>query len=591
MKLKLIFLTLFFAIAQLSFAQVSFDAKVSKTRLGVNEDLRVDFVMNADGDNFNPPDFKGFTIYRQPSQSINKYNLYGKKSYAKTITFYLKPTKRGKFRIGQATIEIDGETYKTLPVNVEVTSAVQPEKNRNSDSYVASDDIHLVAEVSKLNPYLNEGVTVVYKLYVSPAVNRITGVSIMDTPDYSNFWSHTVKVPNATRFEQGEYNGQPYNYIIYDKKILYPQKTGKVEIEPLTVSVGVVVPTIRRGVFGSTRVMESVDKTIAAGIRTINVKPLPLKNRPADFSGAVGSFDFQITTNKKELAATESMEAKVLVSGTGNVTLFDLPRLSVPNGLEEYEPEHKEQLRPSQGGMSGNISDAYTLIPQYKGEFSIPPVSFSYFDLKSEAYKTITSQEIVINVNKGPDASSINNTVTTSEVNKQAVTQIGNQFRFIKLNTNLQSIGGTSFFKSTAYWVTLLTPLLAIPLFIFFGKKREERLSDISGNRIRKADKLARKYLSEAKKNLGNQIEFYIAMERALHNYLKAKLHIQTSDMSKDRIQRLLKERDVDDTVSIEFIALLESCEFARYTPSSSSAMQQDYDKASRVISSMDKQL
>ena len=132
---------------------------------------------------------------------------------------------------------------------------------------------------------------------------------------------------------------------------------------------------------------------------------------------------------------------------------------------------------------------------------------------------------------------------------------------------------------------------MAIPLFLFFGKKRQERLSDVRGNRVRKADKLARKYLSEAKKNLGNQKEFYIAMERALHNYLKAKLHIQTSDMSKDRIQRLLKERDVEDAVNIEFIALLESCEFARYTPSSTSAMQQDYDKASRVIATMDKQL
>jgi len=241
--------------------------------------------------------------------------------------------------------------------------------------------------------------------------------------------------------------------------------------------------------------------------------------------------------------------------------------------------------------MAGTISDSYTLVPQFKGTYPIPPISFSYFDLKTKTYKTITSDDIVINVKNGPDSGTIVTNSESSGTNKKLVTQTGSQFRFLKLDANLQPQERTYFFKSLGYWIALTTPLLAIPLFLFFGKKREERLSDVSGNRVRKADKLARKYLSEAKKNLGNQKEFYIAMERALHNYLKAKLNIQTSEMSKDRIQRLLKERAVEDTTSIEFIALLESCEFARYTPSSTTAMQQDYDKASRVISAIDKQL
>lgn len=588
MKIKLIFLTLCIAITQLSIAQVKFEAKVSKKKLGINERLRVDFEMNQDGDNFTQPSFKGFTIVGGPNQSISNSWVNGKRSYAKTFSYFLSPTNKGNFTIGQATIEIDGQIYKTLPVKVVVTSAVDKPKDGNNVDYVASENLHLVAEVSKSNPYLNEDIAVIYKLYVSPKI-KISNLTQIDNPKYSDFWSQSIKI-GQLKVERGTYKGEPYNFVVCGKTVLYPQKTGKLEIEPLTLSIAVDVPTNRRDIFGG-RLYSTVNKTVAAGTRTINVKPLPEQGKPANFSGAVGSFNFKVTPNKTELDASESLETKIVVSGNGNLKLFDVPKLEVPNGLEQYEPEHNERVRTNLSGMAGTIADTYTLVPQFKGTYPIPPISFSYFDLKTETYKTITSSDIVINVKNGPDSGSIVTNSDASGTTKKLVTQTGSQFRFLKLDANLQSKEKTYFFKSLGYWMALTTPLLAIPLFLFFGKKREERLSDVSGNRVRKADKLARKYLSEAKKNLGNQKEFYIAMERALHNYLKAKLNIQTSEMSKDRIQRLLKERAVEDTTSIEFIALLESCEFARYTPSSTTAMQQDYDKASRVISAIDKQL
>lgn len=569
-------------------AQVKFEAKVSKKRLGVNERLRVDFEMNKDGDNFTPPSFTGFKVVGGPNQSISNSWINGKRSYAKTFSYFLSPTRRGKFTIKQASIEIDGQLYKTLPVTVEVTAAVDKPKDGNNSDFVASENLHLVAEVSKADPYLNEAITVVYKLYVSERIS-VSNWREMDSPKYSDFWSQAIDMKQL-KIENGQYKGERYRFVVLRKTVLYPQKTGKLNIEPLTLSISVDVPTNRRDIFGG-RLYSTVNKTVAAGNRTINVKPLPIQGKPDDFSGAVGSFDFKVVPNKTSLDATESLEAKVLVSGNGNLKLFDLPKLNVPSGLEQYEPEHTERVRTNLTGMSGNISDTYTLVPQYKGKYPIPPISFSYFDLKTESYKRVTSDEIVINVKTGPDGGNVVTTSEASGTGKKQVTQTGSQFRFLKLNADLQPITKEHFFKSTAYWVALTAPLLAIPLFLFFGKRREERRSDISGNRIRKADKLARKYLSEAKKNLGNQKEFYIAMERALHNYLKAKLHIQTSEMSKDRIQRLLKEKEVEDAVAIEFIALLESCEFARYTPSSTSAMQQDYDKASRVIASIDRQL
>ncbi len=588
MKLKLIFLTLFLITAQLTSAQVKFVAKVSKKTLGVNERLRVDFEMNKDGDNFTPPSFLGFTVVGGPNQSISNSWINGKRSYAKTFSYFLEPKGRGNFTIKQAKIEIDGQTYKTLPIKITVTGAVDKPKDGNDTDFVASENLHLVAEVSKGEPYLNEAITVVYKLYVSPRIS-VSNWRELDSPKYSDFWSQAIDMKQL-KIENGQYKGEPYRYVVLRKTVLYPQKTGKLNIEPLTLTVSVDVPTKRRDIFGG-RLYSTVNKTVAAGNRTINVKPLPTQGKPDDFSGAVGSFKFEVTTNKNALDATESLDARVTVSGNGNLKLFDLPKLNVPNGLEQYEPQHNERVRTNLTGMGGSISDTYTLVPQYKGKYPLPPISFSYFDLNTESYKRITSEEIVIDVKKGPDGG---DTVTLSEssgTNKKVVTQTGNQFRFLKSSANLQPIKRTHFFKSTTYWLTLTAPLLAIPIFLFLGKKREERLSDVSGNRVRKADKLARKYLSEARKNLGDQKEFYIAMERALHNYLKAKLNIQTSDMSKDRIQRLLKERNVDDTISIEFIALLESCEFARYTPSSTSAMQQDYDKASRVIAAIDKQV
>ncbi len=588
MKLKLIFLTLFLTVTQLTLAQVTFEAKVSKKKLGVNERLRVDFEMNKDGDNFTPPSFLGFRVVGGPNQSISNSWINGKRSYAKTFSYFLEPKGRGKFTIKQATIEIDGQIYKTLPVNVEVTGAVDKPKDGNNTDFVASENLHLVAEVSKANPYLNEAITVVYKLYVSPRIS-VSNWRELDSPKYSDFWSQAIDMKQL-KIENGEYKGEPYRYVVLRKTVLYPQKTGKLNIEPLTLTVSVDVPTKRRDIFGG-RLYSTVNKTVAAGNRTINVKPLPTQGKPDDFTGAVGSFKFKVTTNKTELDATESLDAKVIVSGNGNLKLFDLPKLTVPNGLEQYEPQHTERVRTNLTGMGGTISDTYTLVPQYKGKYPIPAVSFSYFDLETETYKRITSDEIIINVKTGPDGGSVIPSSESGTTGKKLVTQVGAQFRFLKLKANLKPIQRKHFFKSTAYWLSLTAPLLAIPLFLFFGKKREERLSDVKGNRVRKADKLARKYLSEAKKNLGNQKEFYIAMERALHNYLKAKLHIQTSEMSKDRIQRLLKEQDVEDAIAIEFIALLESCEFARYTPSSTSAMQQDYDKASRVIATIDKQL
>jgi hypothetical protein len=568
---------------------VTFEAKVSKKKLGVNERLRVDFEMNQDGDNFNPPDFQNFTVIGGPNQAVSTSWINGKRSYKKTYSYFLSPKQRGTFNINQATIEIEGEIYKTTPQTIVVTAAVNNPNNENSPETIAEDNIHLVAEVSNTNPYLNEAITVVYKLYVSPD----TGVSNWrekDNPRYNDFWSQNIDI-KGLKVQNGTYKGEDYRFVILRKTVLYPQKTGKLDIEPLSLDVTIEVPTNRRDIFGG-RLMTQGHKTISAGSRTINVKELPLAGKPADFTGAVGNFEFNVITTKTELNASESLQARVEVKGNGNLKLFELPKLTLPSSLEVYEPEHTENVSTNLNGMHGGISDSYTIVPQFKGKYPIPSISFSYFDLKTESYKQISSGEIVINVLEGPtNTTSSDNNMTSLNNGKQPVVVNNQQFAFIKTDANLTAIKPNYFFKSTGFWTGILLPLLAIPLAIVIRKKKQERDADVTGNKIRKADKLAKRYLSEAKKALGKKEAFYVALEKALHNYLKAKLNLETSDLSKDKIENLLTSRHVKSTVVLEFVNILKNCELARYTPITQVEMQQDYEKAAKTISAIDKQI
>ncbi|MEP3837545.1 MAG: BatD family protein [Algibacter sp.] len=582
-------LVLFFILtSSIATAQVKFDAKPSKTKLGVNERLRIDFEMNQDGDNFNPPNFNGFTVVGGPNQSVSNSWINGKRSFKKTYTYFLAPKKRGNFTIAQATISIEGETYKTTPLNIEVTAAVDIPKDPNDPNYLASENIHLVAEISKTNPYLNEAITVVYKLYVSPKI-AVDNWNEIDSPRYNDFWSQNINT-QGQKVQNGTYKGENYRYLVLRKTVLYPQKTGKLNIEPLTLDLSMRVPSNRRDIFGSL-LMTRVNRTVSAGNQTINVKGLPEAGKPADFTGAVGDFKLNVSSSKTELDATESLLLKVKVSGNGNLKLFKLPKISLPSSLEVYEPEHNEDVTTNLLGMQGSISDSYTVVPQFKGKYPIPSISFSYFDLKSKSYKRLTSDEIVINVLNGPSNNSVSsNTNQATNSNKQAVVLNNDQFAFIKTKTNFSAIKPEYFFKTSTFWSLLLIPFLAIPLAILIRKKKAIRDADVSGNKIRKANKLARKYLSHAKKALGKKEAFYIALEKALHNYLKAKLQIETNELSKDKIKSLLAGKGVEDTVIKDFEGILESCELARYTPIDIVTMQEDYDKAAKTISLIDKQ-
>ena len=572
----------FVLICNLLNAQVQFEARVSKTTLGLNERLRIDFMMNVDGDNFVPPSFAGFRIIAGPSQQISQSWINGKSSFEKAYSYYLVPNQKGTFVLKAAAIEFNGATYKTAPVKITVTEATEEPRDPNNSEINADENLYLIADVSKGNPYVNEPTTVVYKLYFANI--GISNFRELGKPKYNDFWSQNIEIKQLLA-EEGIFKGQNYRYIILKKVVLYPQKSGRLKIEPLSLEIDVQLPSNRRDVFGR-MVLTETTKRVSAGAKIINVKPLPEAGKPEDFSGAVGSFDFKVTPSKTTLKHDESLDLVVSVSGKGNLKLFSLPKPVVPNALEMYEAVHSEQVNTPLSGMAGKSSDSYSIIPQYRGNYPIKPIKFTYFDLDTKSYKTLSSPEIIINVIDGPSPTEA--VVASSNKNKGDQAE---QFKFIKLKSKLLSMDTKDFFGSNLFFGLFFFPFLMLPLIVLFKKKKEAIDGDVTGNRIRMNNKLAKKYLSEAKKQINNKELFYIALEKAMHNFLKAKLHIETSEMSKDNIQELLLSRNANPEAVNDFIALTENCEIARYAPASSVTIQHDFDKAVAIISNLEKQI
>ena len=586
MKLKF-YISIF--ICLLSFSLVAQEAtlktKVSKNKLGVNQRLRVEFSIDKQGgDNFTPPNFNNFKIVGGPSQSVSQSFINGKTSFAQSYSYIIQPTRKGELSIGTASIKIGGKVIKSEPVKIIVLDAVEIPKNPNDPNYIAQQNIHLVAEISKSRPYVGEGIYVEYRLYVSENVS-VYDTSVTEAPKYNGFWNQDIKI-NGFPVKMGKYNGENYRYIVLQKAFLVPTKTGKLSIEPMKMDIVIGVPSGRADFFGNA-ITRNVRREFSSAKKIINPRSLPLEGKPENFTGAVGEFNFDVSLNKDILKANETSQVKVAVSGKGNLNLFELPTVETPAELEMYQPERKENVRVGAGGISGSVTDTYTVVPQYKGKYKIPSVSFSYFNPKEKKYRTIATEDLFVDVQEGKELVVVDSTV----VKKQEVVQTGKNFRYIATKTNFASTEKSDFFKSNLFYILLLLPLIAIPIGIFIAKKNEERNNDVVGNKTRKANRLVKKYLSTAEKQLGKKEAFYEALEKALHNYLKAKLGVETSEISKERITEILEGKKVEKATIHQFIEVLKSSDFARYTPFTATQMKEEFERAKEVIVQLDKQL
>ena len=586
MKLKF-YISLFICLLSISLVaqEATLKAKVSKNKLGVNQRLRIEFSIDKQGgDNFSPPKFTNFRVVGGPSQSVSQSWINGKVTFSQSYTYIIQPKRKGAFSIASASIKIGGKFIKSEPVKVIVLDPVEIPKNPNDPNYVAQQNIHLVAEISKANPYVGEGIYVEYRLYVSENVS-VYDTSISEAPKYNGFWNQDIKV-NGFPVKMGKYNGENYRYIVLQKALLIPTKTGKLSIDPMRMDIVIGVPSGRADFFGNA-ITKNIRREFASTKKIIRPKSLPLEGKPANFAGAVGDFNFSVALSKDILKANETSQVQVKISGKGNLKLFELPTVETPAELEMYQPERKERVRVNASGLSGAVTDTYTVVPLYKGKYKIPSISFSYFNPKEKKYKTIATEDFFVDVQEGKELI----TLDTSSVRKQEVISTGKNFRYIATKTNFITAKKIDFFKSNLFYVLFLLPLIAIPIGVFIGKKNEERNNDILGNKTRKAEKLAKKYLSKAQKQLGKKEAFYEALERALHNYLKAKLGVETAEISKERITEILKGKNVEATAIHQFIEVLKNSDFARYTPFTATEMKEEFERAKAVIVQLDKQL
>ncbi len=571
-------------VINFSFSQIKFEAEVSKNNLGVNENLRIDFKMNKDGDNFNPPSFDGFRVVGGPNQSVSNSWINGVRSFTKTYSYFLTPIKKGKFTIGQASIEIDGDIYKTLPVQIQVSEAVQSSLSPGSPSSVLNDDIELNIEVSKSETYLNEPISVEFKLLFNPKIN-VTNLGEIDSPEFNNFWSQNIKIPRL-EIKSTSYKGQRYNYVTWKRALLFPQKSGNLELLPLTLDVTVDIPTNRRDFFGNV-IYSQTSKKVSSKKKNIKVKEFPSEGKPESFNGAVGKFDVSLFSSKSELKATESFQLELKVNGRGNLKLFSLPEIKVPSSLEKYDPEFKEDIKSSISGMNGQISNTYTIVPQFQGKYPIPAVEFSYFDPEAKKYVTIKTNESIVDVTEGPMNSDFTNNSGLSSNQNNTIQTMG-QFNYIKLSSKFSSINSKKLLDSKLWLYTLLSiPFLIFIVILLLIKVTRKSISD-SDLITKNAEKLARKYLENAKIDISNKESFYSSLDQALFNFFKSKYMIGKEDFSKDKIKSILIKENISGMVINDVIELIESCEIARYTPASTDDMDKDYEKAVQILTNFE---
>jgi hypothetical protein len=557
-------------------AQINFEATVSKSKLALNERLRIDFVMNQNGDNFSPPEFENFQIIGGPNQSIKTSYVNGERKFSKTYSYFLKPLKKGKLKINQASIEIDGEIYKSLQIEVLITDSVK-QPSDSITQYYNDDDIELRALISKGSPYLNEPITVVYKLYYKAPIN-ISDARETETPNFKDFWSQIIKIPQL-KVKREIYKGQNYNVVEWRKVVLYPQKVGELEISPLSLNLVLDVPTDKRDFFGNV-IYDQTSQIISTGMRRIIVKDLPQLGKPDSFSGAVGNFEFDVILNKNSLRATESFQAELKVKGNGNLKLFDLPDILVPNSMELFEPEREELISTNLSGMSGSVSKYFTVIPRFQGNFPIEEVEFSYFDPNTEKYKVVKSPRLTIDVYDGPVISS-----TITNDNSNIITS-NDSFRFIKLKGNLREINNDVFFQSQFFYAIVTTPfilLLSFLLFTTYKRNKKESSSEL----IRIEERKINKMIDSAKESIGDKILFYDKIEKAIIKSLLVKFSIRMDSLNKEKIQQIGHEKGLSKDDVLLIIKLIENCEKAKYSRSSDSIMNKDLEIAKKVISSI----
>lgn len=580
----------------------------------VGKPFQLTYSVNQRSKDLRAPEMPDFDVLAGPYQSTSSSTSFvnGKRtsSFSQTYTYTLMAQRTGTFTVAPASIRVGGDEYTSNGVRITVLPAdEQPQQNQqstgagagghrqsqqsNHSGSVSSENLFIRTIVSKTRVHEQEAILLSYKLYFA-------GV------DVAQFTNNT-KIPEFTGFlkqdlEQGEiqtelehYNGRNYQTATLYRTLLYPQHSGDIKIDPasfeavLRVQTRAQVRSIFDDFFGT---YTNVTRAVSAPGVTIHVDALP-GGKPAGFSGGVGHFSLTPSISQTELQTNDAVTIRLDITGTGNMKLLKTPAIDWPEGFEPYDPKVTNNFKTTTAGVSGTKSIEYLAIPRASGDYTIPAVTFSYFDTNDDSYKTLTTPEYTIHVKKGANEQA-GNAVVNNYVNKEDIKQLGSDIRYI--NTTLPTLRTKSAspvqYGSMAFCMLYFVPLcVALLLFIIFRKQIKEN-ADITRVRYKRANKVAQKRLKKAGKLLkDNRKEaFYEEIERAAWTYLSDRLSIPTADLNKDNIASILHEKGVSDELIKEVNNVLSTAEFARYAPSSDHAMDDLYKATNLLIDQLEEQ-
>lgn len=562
----------------------------------MGEQFRLTFTVNAEGRDIRVPSIPDFEVLIGPKLSTNSSSIWvngqSKSETYVTFTYILMPKKEGTFTIPEATIKVNGANYKSNSLTIKVLPADKAGKEAANDAaakgQISKDDLFVTMDVSKRSLYEQEGLLVTFKAYSS----LIFQINNLKYPEFEGFLVQEIDLPADKQAVLENYKGRNYQTVLMRQVLLYPQRSGKITIGAgrydalARVRIQQRTGSLFDDFFDSYR---DINKVLTTNPVTIDVKPLP-SGKPASFSGGVGSFTMSSEISAKKVKANEAVTIKLKLSGNGNVKLLKNPEVKFPNDFDIYDPKVETDVKTTTAGVSGSKTIEYMAIPRYAGKFEIPAVEFSYFDIKSGAYKTLKSEAFELEVEPGEGGNAAAPVVSNFN-NKESVKYLGKDVRYLKTKGFRFVTPDDIFYGSLANILWYVIPaLLFIAFFVIYRKQVREN-ANIALVRTKRANKVATKRLKIAGKLMAeNKREaFYEEILRALWGYLSDKLSIPQAELTKDNVEAELAKYGVSENLMSEFMDILNTCEFARYAPSAETdAMDKLYQLTVDAIEKME---
>ncbi|MEL6191556.1 MAG: BatD family protein [Bacteroidota bacterium] len=585
-----------------------FVAFVDRNKVPVNQPFQVSFQLeNAQSRQIEFPDFEPLQVVAGPNSSSSMQIVNGQVSQTMSYSFYLRGAKEGKFTIGKATIKVGDKTLATEPISVEIVAgAANPQGGNNQTQNVATnqqntgsdgvspdlmrqirENVFVRAIPSKSNVMQGEQFSVTFKLYMGAT---ISGLNLVESPSFKSFWVEEINTENAQPKAE-IYNGKRFNVATIKKVILFPQRSGKLTIDKMKLEANIKVRGPRRrsqSIFDSFfETYQDVPFEFSSSPVSVNVKALPSAGRPADFSGAVGSYTLDVTLDKNETETGEPVTMKVNLKGKGNIKTLETPKLDFPPDFEVYDPQVADKFSKSGGVISGSKTFDFLIIPRNPGNYKLPQVSWSYYDLAKGRYVSLQSDSY--NLQVSGEAQEASNAPLVTQ--KEDIELIGQDIRYIMTEGASLQAKGESFIDGGLFWLLYLLPFVGFAGLWWLKQRSDTLAADVAGTRSRKANKVAEKRLSKARKFQQENEEgaFYKEISQVVWGYLADKLALGQSSLSRQNIKELLTQRGISQATIDRITGLLDTSEMALFAPASAKGgMSQLMDETTQLITDLE---